>query len=175
MGIELALSALHHLPAGAVQRIISMTGAAYRSSARDALASEAGRGALLINIASRENDLFDFLYECLIPPPERGDRAIGAGIEAENAVTLQLDNPETLAALARLGHPLDAPRKRICHWSSYTRPGVLRLYNDMLRRPEIWTLKTLKHAEHPRTAPRWSRLVHRPLSELPLFPAQKAS
>jgi hypothetical protein len=152
-----------------------MTGAAYRSSARDALTSAAGRAALLINVTSRENDLFDFLYECLIPRPERGDRAIGAGIEAENAVTLQLDNPETLAALARMGHPLDAPRKRICHWSSYTRPGVLRLYNDVLRRPDHWTLKALKHAEHPRAQPRWSRLVHRPPAELPLFPAQKAS
>ena len=64
-----------------------------------------------------------------------GDRAISHGLDAPNAVTLQLDCMDTLAHIARLGTAVGLPERRICHWSSYMRPGVLRFYNELLRTP----------------------------------------
>ncbi|WP_254430435.1 MULTISPECIES: alpha/beta hydrolase [unclassified Ruegeria] len=105
MGVELAIEALHHISPGALKRIISMTGATYRARVLAALALEAGRRSELINITSRENDLFDFLYEQLVQPPQPGDRSVGAGIDAENAVTLQIDCNTTLAHLSHMIAP----------------------------------------------------------------------
>ena len=94
MGTEVALEALHHLPAGAVHRILSLTGACYRSRTAMALATPAGQSAEFINVTSRENDPFDFLFERLITPPQPGDRSIGQGLDGPGTVTLQLDCPE---------------------------------------------------------------------------------
>ncbi|MFT7596570.1 MAG: pimeloyl-ACP methyl ester carboxylesterase, partial [Paracoccaceae bacterium] len=109
LGADLALEALHHLPPGAVNRIISMTGASYQSRAAAALATPAGRRAEFINVTSRENDPFDFLFERLISPPQRGDRVIGHGLDMPNAVTVQLDCRETLSHLRHLGVPVHQP------------------------------------------------------------------
>ena len=175
MGTELAFEALHHIPPGALHRIISMTGATYCTRALQALRTPAGRQAELINVTSRENDLFDFLYECLIQPPQPGDQSIGAGVEADNAVTLQIDCPDTLDHLSSLIFPVAAPQRRVCHWSSYTRPGILRVYNALLRNPDRIDLNTLRTGLPLRDARRWSRLfaLPRPQGLLPF--AQKAS
>lgn len=175
LGTELALEALHHLPAGSVGRIISLTGACYQSRAQAALATEAGRGVEFVNITSRENDPFDFLFERLIAPPQAGDRAIGHGLEAANAVTLQMDCAGTLAHLTGMGAAIGAPERRVCHWSSYTRPGALQFYKDLLRRPERLPLAALRLGVPPRPAPRWSRLLALPGLPRPLPFAQKAS
>ncbi len=175
MGAELCMEALHHLPAGAVQRIIVMTGAVYHARATRALATPAGQTAELINITSRENDLFEAMYEWLIAPPEPGDRAIGLRVVAPNAVTLQIDCPETLAQLEQMGHPLGPSERRMCHWSAYTRPGILRLYNALLRRPDLFPLERLRRIAPVSPAPRWSRLVALPDVPSPLPVAQKTS
>ena len=175
MGTELALEALHHLPPGSVQRILSLTGACYRSRVEAALSTPAGRRAEFINVTSRENDTFDFLYERLIAPPVPGDRTIGLGIDRSNVLTLQLDCPQTLAHLDRLGCAVGPSERRICHWSSYTRPGVLRFYDRLIRRPEIFTLDRLRRGVPARPAPRWSRLVAMPALPRPLPPVAKAS
>ncbi len=175
MGIELALEALHHLPEGGLDRIVSLTGAAYRARACTALATPAGRGAEFINVTSRENDVFDFLYERLIAPPRPGDRAIGLGLDAPNAVTLQLDCPDTLGHISRLAHPVAEAQHRICHWSSYMRPGVLRFYNALLRERERLCLDTLRRGLPNEPAPRWSRLLALPRPDLPLPFVRKAS
>ncbi len=175
MGIEVALEALHHIPPGALSRIISLTGAAYQSRTVAALKTPAGRAADFINIISRENDLFDFLYETFIQPPRRGDASIGAGLTAPNSVTLQIDCPDTVDHLSALISPLAAPERRICHWSSYTRPGVLRVYNALLRDPERLCLQRLKRGIPEKPHRRWSRFfaLPRPQGLLPF--AQKAS
>ncbi len=175
MGIELALEALHHVPPGALHRIIAMTGAVYRSRTLEALGTPAGRQAELINVTSRENDLFDFLHECVIQPPKRGDCSIGAGIEAENAVTLQIDCPETVKHLSGRIFPVAPAHSRVCHWSSYTRPGVLRVYNALLRNPDQISLNMLRAGLPATASRRWSRLfaLPRPHGLLPF--AQKAS
>ncbi|MDK3016132.1 esterase/lipase family protein [Pseudodonghicola flavimaris] len=175
LGTEVALEALHHLPRGAVGRLISLSGAAFRSRAEQALATEAGRAAEFFNVTSRENDPFDFLFERLIAAPAPGDRAIGHGIAAPNALTLQLDCAGTLAHLDRLGAAIADPARRICHWSSYTRPGALQFYKELMRRPASLPLSTLQRGMPEQPARRWSRLVAPPQLPLALPFVQKAS
>ncbi len=175
LGIELVQEALFHLPAGSVDRIIAMIGASFHSRTQEALSTPAGLTAEFINVTSRENDAFDFMFERLIAPPILGDRAIGHGLVAPNAVTLQLDCPGTLSHLTRIGTPVAAPDRRICHWSSYTRHGILRFYHDLLRRRDALPLALLQSGLPQAPAPRWSRLVALPITDrfLPFY--QKAS
>lgn len=159
MGSEVALAALHHLPRGAVARVLALTAASYRSRAEDALATEAGRTAELLNITSGENDIFDAAFECLVRAPARGDRALGTGLSARNAVTIQIDCHATLGALAQLAGPIAAPSRRICHWSAYMRPGVLDFYQTAMRAPERLPLATLQHMLPEARAPRFAHLL----------------
>lgn len=168
MGTEVVFEALGHLKPGAIQRIVSMTGACYQSRAEAALDTPAGRRTELFNIVSRENDTFDFLFERLITPPARGDRSMGHGLEAPNAVTVQIDCPDTLGFLEEMGHPMAGPERRVCHWSSYTRPGILRFYNELLRHPERLPLNVVRQGMPGQTDPRWSRLLTRPALPVPL-------
>lgn len=137
LGVEPALEALHHLPAGAVDRMIALTGASYRSRTEVALKTPAGRKTTFINVTSRENALFDRLFEWLVPAPCDGDRAIGDGLTVRNAVTLRLDCPRVLVHLQHCGFPVAPPLRHVCHWSGYTRPGVMRLYRALLRNPAM--------------------------------------
>ncbi|WP_121064166.1 alpha/beta hydrolase [Chachezhania antarctica] len=175
MGTGVALEALHHLPPGAVSRILSLTGACYQSRVEAALATQAGARAEFINVTSRENDTFDFLYERLIAPPRPGDRAIGLGLAHDNVLTLQLDSAQTLTHLDRLGCPVGPSQRRVCHWSAYSRPGVLRFYDRLIRRPEIFTFDRLRRGLPEQPDPRWSRLVAMPALPRPLPPVAKAS
>lgn len=168
LGVELALEALHHLEPGDLSRIISLTGATYRARALAALSTPAGAAAEFINVTARENDLFDFLFERLIAPPLPHDRAIGQGIAAANAVTLQLDCRDSLNALAALGVSIEAPDRRVCHWSSYMRPGVFALYDRLLSSDKPLSLATLRNALPEQTDARWSRLFAMPRYDFPL-------
>jgi len=107
MGARVALAALPALCPGDVGRIVLLTGAEFTRTARAALTSPARRHATVLNVTSRENDLFDFLAEWLLPAPAPGERVIGAGLAAPNVIDLQLDNPDAEKALDRLGfcHP----------------------------------------------------------------------
>ncbi len=162
LGSEVVFAALPHLPAHSLHRVILMTAASFRAHADATLASPAGRTSEIINVTSRENDLFDFLCEQLLGSRAQPDVSLGTGLDAPQAVTLQLDCPVTLAHLARLGRPIDPPRRRVCHWSSYARRGVLRLYSDLLRHPERFPLEVLRQGLPAAPAPRWSRLMEMP-------------
>lgn len=168
LGVELALEALHHIRPGDLTRVISLTGAAYRERALAALSTPAGAAAGFINVTARENDLFDFLFERMIAPPHPRDRAIGQGIIAPNAVTLQLDCHRSLNALAALGVPIKAPDRRICHWSSYMRPGVFALYDRLLSSDKPLSLTALRDTLPEQPAARWSRLFALPRYDFPL-------
>lgn len=159
MGAEVALSALEQVRAGTVSRVVLITGASFQSHAARALASPAGRKAELFNITSRENDLFDFIFERLLRAPQPGDRALGQGITAANAMNIELDCNRTLGILHMLGSAIAQPERLICHWSGYTRPGAMAFYTRLLLHPHGLPLRRL--ADHlPRTAsPRWSRLA----------------
>ncbi len=162
MGSEVAFEAIQHVAPGTVHRMVSLTGASFQQTALLTMESPAGRCVELINVTSRENDVFDWLFEWLVRAPKPGDRAMGQGLTARNIVTVQLDNARHLEALAALGSQIAPPRRRVCHWSGYTRPGVLRFYAHALRRPEAMPLHLM--APTP-PAPRWSRIlarIHRP-------------
>ncbi|MGQ0566641.1 MAG: hypothetical protein ACT4OK_16455 [Gemmobacter sp.] len=164
LGGRVALQALPHLAAGDVGRIVLLSAAEFRGAAEAALSTPAGRTAEVLNVTSRENDLFDKAFELLIgsaPGPE--GRTLGAGLSARNAVTLQIDGAQHRAGLRALGFPTAAPMRRICHWSAYMRPGLFPLYRAFLHRPETLTLSALRAALPAETAPRWSRLVAFPL------------
>ena len=163
LGARVALAALPALPAQSVGRMILLSGAELAVTATTALASPAGRMAQVLNVTSRENDLFDFGYEWLIAPFSRGARTIGAGLDLPNAVTLQIDAPAHRAALAALGHPMAAPDRRMCHWSAYTRPGTFPIYRAFLARPTSLPLAVLRSALAQTGTPRWSRLLARPV------------
>lgn len=162
MGTEVALEALHHLPAGAVTRILSLNGASYRTRAEAALRTPAGRETEFFNITSRENDPFDFMFESLVRSEERKDRAIGLGVNMPNALTLELDCHWTLQGLRSLGAAIDEPRFRMCHWSTYMRPGVLRFYSNLIRRADTLEFKRIKAQLPNSSTARWSRLFALP-------------
>ncbi|MQQ07849.1 alpha/beta hydrolase [Epibacterium sp. SM1979] len=158
LGADIAFEALHHLPANAVSRIVSLTGATYQSRALAALDTAAGRTVELFNVTSRENDPYDYLFELLTTAPVRGDRAIGQGLMARNAVTMQIDCLKTLGHLATRGSVIARPQRRVCHWSSYTRSGTLRFYKRLMRKPETFPLVCLRNDLPAQNDSRWSRI-----------------
>ena len=173
LGGRVALSALHNVSQGDVSRAILLNPAEFGGRARDALATPAGRTAEVINITSRENDLFDFLLECLIAPPERGDGTLAQTMPRQpNTLTVQLDHRDTLTALNECGFPIAPPGGRICHWSAYLRPGVFSLYRALVRQPQAYPLTRLRTLLPDRPDPRWSRVFELPDLRLPL-PAQR--
>ena len=159
LGARVALTALSHVSAPLVGRVILLSGADYGETARRALQSVAGPRSEIINVTSRENDLFDFLLERLVTPPEHGDRTLAHGMpQAPNTLTLQLDHHETLQVLRGAGFQIAPPGGRICHWSSYIRQGVFPLYRALLRHPGDWPLVQLRAALPKGCDPRWSRI-----------------
>lgn len=138
LGARVALAALPLAQPGTIGRMVLLAAAELRRAARCAMDSPAGRKAEVINITTRENDLFDFLFEWLILAG--GDTALGQGLGGQGLVEdglpnwtdLRIDQPGSRAALARLGHTLPAPQGRVSHWSPYLRPGAFGLYRALL-------------------------------------------
>ncbi|MGR3466935.1 MAG: alpha/beta hydrolase [Shimia sp.] len=164
MGARVFLEALRTAPARSVNRAILLSGAEYQARAEAAMDSAAGRTCAVFNVTSRENDLFDCLFEWGIRSPRRWDRALGAGLRVRrpNWLDIQIDDPATLSALAMFGFEIGAPTARVCHWSTYIRPGVFVLYAALLRRPEVMPLATLRKVLPSRPTRRWSRMVALP-------------
>lgn len=162
LGARVALAALPILPAGAVRRMILLAGAELTQTAAAVLATPAGCSAEVLNVTSRENDIFDFGYEWLIAPLSFGARTVGAGLAVPNAVTLQIDAPAHRAALSRLGYPMARADRRMCHWSAYTRPGMFPIYRAFLSHPGALTLRVMRHALAESGTRRWSRLLALP-------------
>ncbi|OAN79860.1 hypothetical protein A8B82_07450 [Sulfitobacter sp. EhC04] len=158
MGAEVALSALERTPAGAIRRIVLLTGASFGQRAQAALDTPAGRQVEVLNVTSRENDVFDFLFERLIAPGQPDSAALGQGIAAPNVLNLQLDCPASLRGLAGLGLPIAPSRRPVCHYSSYRRPGAMALYARFLVTPDALPFDLLGSVLPTQTDPRWSRL-----------------
>lgn len=166
LGARVALTALTELPMAAVGHAILMAPADFASCAEHALAGPAGRHARILNVTSRENDPYDWMMETIVAPG-RG-RSLGHGLEGAppNWVDLQIDHPETLAALAAMGHEIAPPARRICHWSAYVRPGMLGLYRALIR-GEL-PFEMLRAGLPQARSARWSRLLAPPRVPLPL-------
>lgn len=166
LGARVALAALPHAAPGVFRKLILLAAAETRGPARAAMNSAAGQTVQVINVTTRENDLFDFLLEWLA---RFGlDTAIGQGLgrALPNWLDLQIDQPETLAVLGRLGHALPPPPARICHWSPYLRPGVFGLYRALL--DDTLSPAVLRPLLPARRDPRWSRLLN-PARGLPFL------
>ncbi len=175
MGSEVVFKALHHLHPGTLTRIIALSGASYTSRVCAAMQTPAGTTAELFNITSRENDLFDFVYERLMAPPTPQDRAMGTGVHAPNAVNIQLDCTRSLSVLTGFGAHIAPPNARVCHWSSYTRPGALQFYGHAMRRPQDVPLHALQQDLPSAPDRRWSRIFARAHLSLPLPLSQKTA
>ncbi|WP_172294046.1 alpha/beta fold hydrolase [Pseudoruegeria sp. HB172150] len=158
LGARVCLTALRYAPPASIGRMVLMAAAEFRAAAAAAMASPAGRTAEVLNITTRENDVFDALIEWFLRAPTRGDRALGLGLPHANWLDIQIDADRTRAALDRLGFRIPAPKRRVCHWSSYLRPGLMLFYADLLRNRETLSLNRLRHALPREAEPRWARL-----------------
>lgn len=169
MGTEIALSALPYLPAGAIDRMVLLTGASFGTQAAAMLRTRAGQTTEVLNITSRENDVFDAVFERILPAPIAKDSAIGNGIAVPNALTMQIDCPQTLVGLHRIGIEIAPSTRRVCHWSAYKRPGIMNLYSQFVRTPAAFPLHRLEAAMPSTQDPRWSRLwaVTRSTAKIP--------
>lgn len=157
LGARVALAALRQAAPGDFGRLILLAAAETRGPALAALSSPAGRRAEVVNITSRENDLFDFIVEWVTVLGADTALGQGLGMTAPGWLDLQIDQPETESALAALGLPLRARPSRICHWSPYVRPGVFGLYRALFqRRLHLCDLRAAMPAKLDR---RWSRLM----------------
>ena len=160
LGARVVLSAAPGLPLNSLGRVILLTAAEFQNPANRALASPAGQTAEFINVMSRENDLYDACVEWLIRPGRPKDRMLGAGIwnQRHNWLDMQVDCPRSRNALREFGHFIAPPQSRICHWSSYLRPGLMEFYRDLIRNPRALPLEALRQSLPQRVSPRWSRL-----------------
>jgi pimeloyl-ACP methyl ester carboxylesterase len=168
MGARVALAALPQVAPGLITRLILLAAAETRGRALDALDSPAGRTVEVVNVTTRENDLFDAFFEWGIHFGLRTSIGQGLGTLCANWHDLWIDHPATLRALAVLGHPLSDPLHRICHWSPYLRPGTIALYRALI----TGSLSAQDLPIH-RPARRWSRLIMgaRGTGTLPGLPA----
>lgn len=133
LGARVVLDGLSKSPGGALDLALLLAPAEVASRAQDALETPAGRTARCLTVSTRENDIFDLIAMLGLGPSGRGGRMIGyRGLEGENCATLRIDHAHTLAALRSAGFRIAAPAGRVCHWSSYLRPGLFRLYRALL-------------------------------------------
>lgn len=166
LGGRVGLQALAHADAGAISRLVLLNAAEFRDTAAAAMNAPAAAGAEVLNVTSRENDLFDFALEQLLAAGRR--RALGFGLEraAANWLDLQIDDGATLEALRRLGFPTDRRSLRLSHWTPYLREGLFELYRTALCHPWALPLDLLRRQLPARPEPRWSRLLPLPAAGL---------
>jgi len=161
LGARVILGAVPLLAAGSLGRVLLLAGADFLDRATAAQTSYAGQTCEFFNITTRENDLYDFLFERALAPLGRR-RALGHGLPGapcNNWLDIQLDHPATAQSLRGLGLPLAPPRARICHWSVYLRPGVFRVYRALLHDRQRTDLPRLRAALAIPAQRRWSRIA----------------
>jgi hypothetical protein len=131
LGARVILSAMRYLPAGALARVILLNAADHASAAQAALDCPAGRRARLLHVTSAENSAYDLALHGLVGSPHHRDAILGR-VDLPGLATLRLNDPAHLSGLATLGYPVAAPERRVCHWSTYLRPGTFPLYRALM-------------------------------------------
>ncbi|WBU63155.1 DUF726 domain-containing protein [Paracoccus aerodenitrificans] len=162
LGARVALQAMVASKSGSIGRLILMAAAELRIEAEAAMTSPAAQQAEIINVTSRENDLFDLGLELLVGRARKPALGLGLSQPRRNWLDLQIDAPDVRASLADLGFDIGADVARACHWSPYLREGLFDFYRVALGQP--WALPLpLLHAHLPvGQSPRWSRLLEMP-------------
>lgn len=162
LGARVALQALCHADPGSIGRIVLLAGAEFRDIAAAALDSPAGRRAEVLNITSRENDLFDFAMELWLDRGRRQALGFGLARPAANWLDVQIDDQATLGALDGLGFPVERRPLRLSHWTPYLRRGLFDFYRTALAQPWAVSLPMLRTRLPGRIEPRWTRLLAPP-------------
>lgn len=170
LGARVYLQALTGIGATPTRAVL-MAGAEFSDTARHCLAGPAGQRADILNVVSRENDLFDLLFERRLQSPRGRRRALGYGLAEVRPgwCDLMLDDPETLCRLEALGHRVPPPSGRVCHWFAYLRPGVFGLYRAFLADDGHRMTAMLRAGPQAPQDLRWWRLLalHRRTRALP--------
>lgn len=173
LGARVALGGLGVAPAGSVGRMVLLHAAEFRSRAHAALSRPAGQTAEVVNVTTRENDLFDGLFRGFVAPHRPLDPALSAGLGTRrtNWLDVRIDDPATRAALKAFGFDIPAPVGRVCHWSAYMRSGMFDLHRALLRAPASLPLPLLA-----RTLPDGARrgLLDRTFARPDLAPLPRA-
>lgn len=162
LGARVGLQALAAATPGSIGRVILMAAAELRPEAELAANSPAACRAEIINVTSRENDLFDFAMELLVGHARRPALGFGLTHPRRNWLDLQIDAAEVRAGLARLGFSIGGDTARACHWSPYLRDGLFDFYRVALAQPWALPLDLLRDHLPVEQAPRWSRLFQPP-------------
>ena len=165
LGARVILKALTHLDGCSVHRAVLLAAAAFQSEAHAAIDATAGRTCEIMNVTSRENDFYNFMLETLIAKPCPKDRGLGMGLGTAPArwVDVPLDSARTLQALAGLDFRIAPAKGRICHWSTYLRPGVFDLYRAFLITPDALPISILRSVLSELRSHRRSHLLRLPL------------
>jgi hypothetical protein len=175
LGARVALLALKDAVeegmADALGRVMLLGGAVFTGEAQQAMAALDGTPVQdrpqVFNILSRENDLYDALFE-LFAPRARGDLRDGDGALGRSGLG---EEREDWIDLAARGARLAGERRATCHWSFYTRPGAMRFYRRIVCRREDWSIAALRAAHAPEEIePRWTSLRVVPSTLLGFFP-----
>jgi hypothetical protein len=143
LGARVALAAIAALPRAIPVRAVLLAPSEARSAARSALDGPSGARAEVVNVISRENWLFDGLTELSGGARPFGALGRGIGRPHPRALDLDIDRVADRAALARLGFRLPPAKGRVCHWSTFLRPGVFALYRALLTEPVSLALTEL--------------------------------
>lgn len=164
LGARVALAALAAVAPGIIGRVVLLAAAEFRDRAESAASSPAGMLAEIVNVTSRENDLYDLALEVMLRAGM--GRAVGLGLSRprDNWVDVQIDDADTIIGLARMGFSIGTDAHRICHWSPYLRDGVFDLYRAILCAHRPLSLAQLRQAADGHASRRWSRLLDWPQS-----------
>lgn len=142
LGARVALHAISQSPAHRVRRAILITPAVFAREATALATTDGLRHAEVFSVLGHENTLFDWLLRLALPL--EGPTLGRGGPDLPHWLDLHLGRTPVLEALKGLGHAIDAPRARICHWSGYVRDGVWELYRAILHRPAETPLPLLR-------------------------------
>lgn len=158
LGARVVLRALSQAPAASVARVILMSGAEYRSVADAAMDSAAGHSVQVLNVYSHENAVFDGLFRAAVPAPKLTDWTLSGGLRRRVGwCDLRADCSRTRDLLHLYSVRTRAPVTRVCHWSTYLRPGLFRLYRRVLdpNEPELLPRLAAELADTRSKPPRW--------------------
>lgn len=146
LGARVLWQALSHLPAHSLWRAVLLYPATLRAETERALATPAGQSVEIINITSGENRFFDYGHALLTTGLSA--RPLGSGLRRMRAgwLDLRIDCETTLCGLDQLGFRIGRRERRVCHWSSYLRPGIFSLYRALIAVPDALSLTTLERA-----------------------------